>query len=172
MEWEECCKDGSEPSWVIDSSGLCAMDVHQHRPKWPLEFHKGLYWDPCCSWCTPSSLQMTVQSISSLKHCWLHPPTHTYRMNVTLEWVDSFKYPGVRIDSKLKWGARYRLTATFKFMCKVLRDLARQFSFVWNAMALHLLSCKITTVPELFSDHSKMKANIRLWKYTLNGICW
>ena len=31
---------------------------------------------------------------------------HTYRMNnMTLEWVDSFKYLGVRIDSKLKWGA-------------------------------------------------------------------
>ena len=25
--------------------------------------------------------------------------------NVTLEWVDSFKYLEVRIDSKLKWGA-------------------------------------------------------------------
>ena len=33
------------------------------------------------------------------------PPTHTYRLNnVTLEWVDTFKYLGVRIDSKLKWG--------------------------------------------------------------------
>ena len=99
---------------------------------------------------------------SSLKHCWLHPPTHTYRMNVTLEWVDSFKYPGVRIDSKLKWGARYRLTATFKFMCKVLRDLARQFSFVWNAMALHLLSGKSRPYQGSFQiTHSKMKANIR-----------
>ena len=27
-------------------------------------------------------------------------PTHTYRMNnVTLEWIDNFKYLGVRIDS-------------------------------------------------------------------------
>ena len=33
------------------------------------------------------------------------PPTHTYRLNnVTLEWVDTFKYLGVRIDTKLKWG--------------------------------------------------------------------
>ena len=40
------------------------------------------------------------------------PPTHTYRMNnVTLEWINSFKYLGVRIDSKLKWGEHIEVTA-------------------------------------------------------------
>ena len=35
-----------------------------------------------------------------------NPPSYTYGMNnVVLEWVDTFKYLGVRLDSKLKWGA-------------------------------------------------------------------
>ena len=36
------------------------------------------------------------------------------------------------------------------------------------------ISGKITTVPRLFSEHtySKMKTNIRLWMYKLNGTVW
>ena len=34
------------------------------------------------------------------------------------------------------------------------------------------ISGKITTIPGLFSEHSKIKTNIRLWMYTWNGTVW
>ena len=41
------------------------------------------------------------------------PPIYDYSLNsVALNWVHTFKYPGVRIDSKLKWGDQVTEVAT------------------------------------------------------------
>ena len=56
------------------------------------------------------------------------PPFYTYSINTTtLEWVDTFKYLGVTINNKLKWGDHIaevtaRVSRTLNLLRRTMRD--------------------------------------------------
>jgi len=56
----------------------------------------------------------------------------------------------------------------------ILSTLVKYYVFqTWKQLQVtDSTSAKITTVPRLFSEHFKMKTNIRLWMYTPNGTVW
>ena len=68
------------------------------------------------------------------------PPLSPYYYNVPLDWVDTFKYLGITINRKLKWGDQ--VTATTSKATKILNLLHR-----------NMHSCSKTAKKRAFVNH-------------------
>ena len=76
----------------------------------------------CQKWQLPlNTKKCKVMCISSKKKS----PSYTYSINTTtLEWVDTFKYLGVTINNKVKWGDQItEVTARASCILNLLRRL-------------------------------------------------
>ena len=84
--------------------------------------------------------------------------------NVALEWVDTFKYLGVRLDSKLKWGAHVtEITAKANRTLSLLRRTMQGCSRDAKTRAYcalvrpHLEYCARAWNPYQLKDHEKLE---------------